>query len=553
MKRVLVLLGQNLKNKSLLILLAIIIGAFLEVFGMLYLYQIINFIIDDTSESDSFFLVSFFRYLGLTNEINIKVFYGLALILIFFFRNCYLMALVYFQNLFGFSLLKQLQLEITNFYIKRNQNLDFSNKLKNILTEIPLCVSYLLSIMYIITETLMVFAILISLFLIDFNATLVICLFFSICGALIYMVIKWKSFEWGNIREKLDIEIFSKTSEVLTGRVEINLYGKSENFTHRIEKLLTQKKKLMAKSATLGQFPKYALELIAILTIMFFLFLKIIQQNEDLTNIISVSGILILGIFKVLPSINKILNHYNTLKFHSKSFGIVCDIKMTNPESKNFKKSILSFNNQIEIKNLSFKYGDKPIFNDTSLKIIKNKKIGIYGGSGEGKSTLVKILIHEIFPSLANIMIDNKKFIFNDIDLKNLFAYLPQEDFIFSGSIKDNVSLKNPKDIQLSKTLSNILSQDLMSKIGNKSINENGSNLSGGQKQRISIARSIYMQREILIFDEPTNSLSKENIERFMEFLKSTKKTMLIISHDKMIIDICDIKYELKENCLIKA
>lgn len=556
MKKIFILLGQNLKYKSLLILLAIIFGSFLEVFGMLYLYQIMNLIIDGIPESDSFFLIAFYEFLDLSNDINIKVFYGFVLILIFLIRNCYLITLVYYQNLFGYSLMKKLQLEITTFYVGNNQNnlnLDSSNKLKNILTEIPLCVSYILSNIYIFTEILMGCAILISLFIIDFYSTLIICVIFFICGSLIYFMIKWKSFEWSILRERLDLEIFSKTSEVLSGRVEINLYDKLENFLSIIDKLLSQKKKLMAKSATLGQLPKYALELIAVIGIMFFLFLKIIKQSEDLTNVLSVSGILTIGIFKILPSINKILQNYNTLKFNSKSFGIISEIKTRNLDNKKLKTPILGFKNQIVIKNLSFNYNQQSIFNDTSFKIIKNKKIGIFGGSGEGKSTLIKILLNEISPSYAKIEVDKNEFNFNDVDIKNLIAFLPQQEFILSGSIKDNITLKNPKNIHLSKTISKILSKDLISKIDSEIIKENGSNLSGGQKQRISIARSIFMEREILIFDEPTNSLSKENKESLIEFLKSTTKTMLIISHDKMMIDMCDIKYELKEKKFFKV
>ena len=458
----------------------------------------------------------------------------------------------FFQNLFAFSLQKQIQLDITTFYIKHDQDeLDFSNQLKNILTEIPLTVNFILSILYIITELLLIIAILTSLFIVELESTLIISLFFIISGFIVFKLIKWKSFAWGQIREKLDLEIFSKISEILDGKKEINLYNKTDNFILRIDELLFQKKKLMAKNATLGQFPKYAIELIAIIAIMIFLATKIIYQGEELKSILAISGILLVGIFKLLPSINKVLNHYNTLKFNSKSFQIIYETKVKSLKEEVKKKPVKNFKNVLKLKNLTFRFKNKLIFNDASFEIIKNKKTGIYGGSGLGKSTLINILIRNITPESCNIQIDNLSYNIKDVDIKSLFSVMFQDAFIFSGTIEENITLKQFKKFKTSKAITKILSNDLMKRTFDDRISEKGSNLSGGQKQRISIARSIYMNREILIFDEPSNSLSEENIEYFKEFLMSTNKTVIIVSHNKNIIDLCDRVYELKNKKLI--
>ncbi len=194
-----------------------------------------------------------------------------------------------------------------------------------------------------------------------------------------------------------------------------------------------------------------------------------------------------------------------------------------------------NFNPDIEIRNLNFSYNNtKTIITNLNIKIYKNKITGFKGKSGNGKSTLFKLLL--------GFYTINGEILFDDININNfdktyfyekLISFVGQEPVLFEGSIKDNLITNNTNNIN-KKILS--LIEDFYDE------NDNNIKLSGGQKQRISICRAILRRPKILLLDEPTSALDNNNINKFIDLIKSLSKemTILVISHDEKILDICD-------------
>lgn len=192
----------------------------------------------------------------------------------------------------------------------------------------------------------------------------------------------------------------------------------------------------------------------------------------------------------------------------------------------------------ISIQNLSFSYKNKEIFNNYNLNIEHYKITGISGPSGKGKTTFMKILLG-FYSFEGNIYIDNINI--RDFDYNyyynSLISYVGQEPIIYSGSIYDNLisNINNIDNIFLSKML-NLLQLT--------SIDNNNKNLSGGEKQRISICRAFLRKPKILLLDEPTSALDYENQNNVLDLIKELNKiykiTIIIISHNKEVISICD-------------
>ena len=219
-------------------------------------------------------------------------------------------------------------------------------------------------------------------------------------------------------------------------------------------------------------------------------------------------------------------------------------------ENQNFEETT-DFQNNIDLKNISFGYRkDKYIIKNLNLKIYKNKILGISGESGSGKSTIVNLLTGLIKPSEGNITIDEKK-ITNPIQLRiyqNLFSVSSQDTYLIDGTIKDNIIFGSSENISLQKLNFAIKFARLESMIKelhdgiDTYIGSSIKQLSSGQKQRISIARSIYNDRKILIFDEATNALDQENEKLIFKNLDNlrSQKTIIIISHNPDNLKICD-------------
>lgn len=206
---------------------------------------------------------------------------------------------------------------------------------------------------------------------------------------------------------------------------------------------------------------------------------------------------------------------------------------------KNTGRKRFKFNDKISLRNVGFEYiKNQEILKNINLTIAKNENILIVGDSGSGKSTLLKLLLRLYDNSKGKITIDEINL--NEVDLKNLrenIGYVGQTNYIFSGTIADNITFQQNENIDFNKLYSaceraQILNEILESPFKfNTYLNDSGNNLSGGQIQRIALARVFYKEPEILLLDEPTSSLDSKNEKYVLNELEKIECTKLIIMH----------------------
>ena len=195
----------------------------------------------------------------------------------------------------------------------------------------------------------------------------------------------------------------------------------------------------------------------------------------------------------------------------------------------------------IVFKNISFTYPQTGIkvFNSFNLKIEKGKTLGIIGKVGSGKTTLLDLISRVYDPEIGSILYDNKDIrSFKINDLRALFSYVPQNNFLFSETIYKNIEFGNPNatknQVINAAKLSEIDSEINKFNDGYKTIlGERGITLSGGQIQRISIARSLIKDSALYLFDDCFSSLDSETEERLINNLKNNLKnrSVIIVSH----------------------
>jgi len=194
----------------------------------------------------------------------------------------------------------------------------------------------------------------------------------------------------------------------------------------------------------------------------------------------------------------------------------------------------------IEVKSLSFKYDEgQPVLKDVSFRVDRGAFVAIVGRSGCGKSTLLKILAGLYRPSPGCVFVLGHDAYLEAISrVRREVAYLPQEPFLFPGTIEENVELGGVEvsrddilsALQLAQA-SDIISSDPAGLA--RAVGERGTALSGGERQRIAIARTILRNAEILILDEPTSSVDKESESRIWDTLQRLMKgkTTVLVSH----------------------
>lgn len=202
----------------------------------------------------------------------------------------------------------------------------------------------------------------------------------------------------------------------------------------------------------------------------------------------------------------------------------------------------------IEFENITFTYDRDTVLENANLSLKKGDFAIITGISGIGKSTLLKLLmgVYDTEDGEIYLRLDNGEKIYIDKNVRSLFAYVPQGNFLLSGTLRENICFANSKatDKEIRRAIELSCSDDFIDDLPkgiNTVIGENGRGLSEGQVQRIAIARAILGEAPILLLDEATSALDEATELRLLQNLKSlNNKTCILITHKKAAEMICD-------------
>jgi ABC-type multidrug transport system fused ATPase/permease subunit len=518
--------------------------------------------------SDNIYLVNYITFFNsFISFPNPKISLGILLLFIFIVK-C-ILAIYINKKILIFSLtqLKILRLNILSKY----QQLDFLNflnldKSQFIYNNTTLTVEFtftLIMILRLAGDLLIGFCIVIFLANLNFVVLFIFLCIFLILFFLFDFKFKSKLNVYGKLLNQSGGDVIKYIDECINGFKEIKILNKEQFFYNKVKFSTENYAKSLQEIQIIQIFPKYLIELFLVLIVVSFSFFWLVSGNQVIDFITIMSAFAVASV-KLFPMFNSFLQTVSYLRGKKNSvdrlFTNLYDIKICKKEDTKLI-DIKHFEN-FTIKNFSFMYPkqEKFIFKNSFFTLKKNESIGILGNSGEGKSTLVNIFSGLLQINSGQLIINNKNLDTNNIvSLKNFIAYLPQDIFFINGTIKENIALGidpnliNDYDIFNALKLANAYEfvMDLPNNI-NSSMGEVGANFSGGEKQRIGIARAMYFNKEILIFDEITSSLDRENAKNIKkEILKLNKiKTMIIITHDPQLVDFCDKVYEVKNQKL---
>jgi ATP-binding cassette subfamily B protein len=211
------------------------------------------------------------------------------------------------------------------------------------------------------------------------------------------------------------------------------------------------------------------------------------------------------------------------------------------PEIQNTTSNSFKIEGDIEFRNVSITYDDTNItaLKDVSFSVKKGQKVAILGKTGSGKSSITNLISRLYDVDNGTVLIDNTPIKeINLIDLRKDIGFVPQDPFLFSDTISNNIKFGNEKATNqeiINAAKKAVVHQNILDfKDGyNTILGERGVTLSGGQKQRVSIARAIIKNPQILIFDDCLSAVDTETEERILTNLEqvSKNKTTFIISH----------------------
>ena len=528
-----------------------------------YFLYILNFL----QNTNFFGLGSFFE-----NE-SIKIF---SSIVILFLLRSIIQAYFIFKNAqLTYGIEMQLSKDIFRMYLNKDYEFYLKNNpsylLRNILTETnKFCLGVLGNFTSIFTELFIILAlVIIGLITNKFFFIGAFC-FFLFFGLLFYLSTKNKIINYGKVRFDADGKKMKHVQEGLMSVVEIKLMKIADIFIDFFKKQALNSYNINIRYSFLAHVPKIMFEIIFIFTV-FTLFVSLFYfdfTEEKILNLVAIFAIISI---RLIPSIAKLISNIQSFNFSKKSIDVLKEL-VTEKELESFKsidekyfnKNNFDFNRLIKLTNISFSYLDendkkKDIIDNLNLEIKKKDKIGIFGGSGVGKTTFLKILISLIKPNQGQILVDDK--ILGEENLEfwhNKIGYVSQNTTILDDSLIFNITLSNSeinydylKKLLQKLNLNRFITSD--GKIENVNIGDKGSKISGGEKQRIGICRALYKNPQILILDEPTSSLDKENEKIIIrDIFELENITTILVSHNLENFKFCTKTFELLNKSLKK-
>ncbi|WP_440911612.1 ATP-binding cassette domain-containing protein [Candidatus Pelagibacter sp.] len=564
------ILNKKSKKKFLKIVSLVVIGSFIETLSLYLIYQTIKYFSDPVNFiNNQSLLYNFYNYFNLEKKYLI-IFFLFCLIFIFLIKFLYFSFLYYKKFKFVHSLNANISTKILKNYLFQSFDFhlksDSSKLIRNLRDEVSqFAHGAILQTLNLITEGIIFSSIILLLLYFETKFVLISLSFISLLGLIYYILIKSTFLKWGKVRQKFASISLKNAMESIHGIKDIKIF-RSENFflTNYFKSM-----RMLAQSNiivhTLNQIPRLFLEVFVIIIVCFFIFYNFDDNLMDM-NLLPSLGLFVAASFKLIPSISRILNSLNSLKFNLSATIIVKkELELSrNLINKNLNSNKnFYFREKIKLDNLSFKYSDRKysVFENVNIEIKKNTIIGIMGNSGAGKSTLIDLIIGLKSPSTGQILIDGKNLKDNkDLWLKQI-GYVPQKVYITNDTIKNNIALGLDENLINYEKIMDIikicqlenfvgkLSDGIYTKLGDR-----GVVISGGELQRIGIARALYKNSELLILDEFTSALDDTNELRLIEILKdlSNLKTIIISSHKKRLFDLCDNIFLIKDKKISK-
>ena len=519
----------------------------LETIGFLTLLPLINLTTGDQNDNIiiEYFLI-FFNYLNLDfNQINLII----LIFILFLIKGL----LVFIQKYYSSSLIVYLRIRLRNNLIEKISKIkfDFYNSSKKsiytnaIITEVSRFLSGINNLVKLLFILIAICVYLPTTFIIDFK----ISLFFY--SSLIILIITLVYLTKRTRGYSLNVTAQNEIIQSLVNQY-INFMGyfKSTNLIKKInielrinnEKLLLNEKKIIFNSVLLDSIK----EPLTVFLILILFFYKISVSNDNLAGFF----VYLIIIYKLLLQTLSIPNYFQ--KIMSMSGGVESIENIERIAKKNIeidnqisKKQIITRIDSLLFKDVYFNFKDKIILNNINFTVNEKDNFFIFGQSGSGKSTILKIITYLLTEFKGQVKFNNLKI--QDIEINHIrgkIGYVPQEGLIFNDTLWNNVTLWanfNESNIQKFNNLIKGLDIDFVDILDkdyyNKHLGDLGSKISGGQKQKIVLAREIYKNPDILLLDEATANIDAISENRIFNYIGKLNLIRIIVTHNSNLID----------------
>ncbi len=573
-KLIFALLDSRERRQFWLLTAVMVAVALLEVIGISAVLLLLNVLAAPETIQSNAALNYFYASLGMSSNFTFMVVLALLVLVVVLLGLAIKAAGSYFAIRFaamrGFTVSSRLLESYLNqpysWFLTRNS----SEIAKNVLVEVDGLVNRVMApALRLIASALLVLSIVGFLMVVDPMVTLLAAGLLGISYALVYLALRERLRRVGEELMRAFGERFRVAQDAMGGIKDVKLLGLEAASIETYKKAALTSARSQASIGVVSELPRFVLEAITFGTLLTLILLLLFQSGGNIAAIVPVLGIFALSVMRLLPAIQQIYHALASIRGARAILEVVVDDYRSAPSwSANGLRTPtepLKFERELQLSGIGFSYATavRPALLGLDMMISARTTVGIVGGTGAGKTTLVDLILGLLTPDSGELSVDGT--VINRANLRawqTALGYVPQSIFLTDDTVASNIAFGVPKDsidmeaverAARTAALHDFVTNDLPEGYATK-VGERGVRLSGGQRQRIGIARALYRDPALLILDEATSALDNITERVVMEAVHNIRhdKTIILIAHRLSTVRTCDTIF-LMENGRVVA
>ncbi len=564
--KVFTLFSRNERRGFYMLMCLMVLVAIAEIVGISSVLVFLNLLANPAQISDSHLLSKVYDYFGFSDTYNFLVFMSVAVFVVVFASlavkayGAYIV--IKFATMRGYSLSHRLlhtYLHHSYAWFLRHNSADIA---KNVLGEIDnLVARVIVPLLRVIAGTISAFAIICFLLAVDPYVSILSAGLLGGTYAVLYLQLRKKFYQIGSDMLQTNKERYRLVGEATGGFKQVKLSGLEDEYTRRFEKPARRRADYFALNQILGELPRFALEALTFGILLTLILVLLLRNDGNLTAIIPTLGIFAFAVIRLLPAVQQmyfslvsirsgeeLLNHM--VEEYKDSFPN----DVTDPGIKAGPKApALILTEELVLSDITFSYdqAERQALHSLDIRIPARSTIGIVGGTGAGKTTLIDLILGLLPVQSGTLCVDGVAVTDdNRRAWQQTIGYVPQDIFLTDDTVASNIAFGvAPDQIDMAAVESAARTAALHNFVVNElpqgyqtTVGERGVRMSGGQRQRIGIARALYANPSLLILDEATSALDNITERIVMEAVHNIRshKTVILIAHRLTTVKECD-------------
>ena len=551
---------QRDKWKIAFLLVAVVIGSFLELLGVTVFMPFINVISDQTTIQKTWYLKMFYNGFGFSSPKQFMVALTIGIIGIYVIKNIYLILEKNLIFRFSYNTQMRLSTRLLDTYMKEpytfHLNKNIATLQRSLHEDTSRFMQVILYSLELVAELAVCLVLVTYLMIVSKSITIIVLGMLVLCVGTFTLLTRKYSRKLGQDNQGYQGKIFQWMNQALGGVKEIKILERESYFTDEFQKYYKKYARGLQIARTISILPKYLVEAVSMTGIL----VKLLLGEADMTYYLPQLTVFAVAAMRLMPSVGRINEHTTNMLYALPSVDLVyhdlTEIEDYIEQQNQEVKEDWTLQNSIRVQDVTYYYPDteEPVINGANLTIEKGKTVAFIGSSGAGKTTMVDIILGLLVPQKGIVMADNINIHEKPKTFHAQVGYIPQVIYLSDDTIRNNIAFGvNEKEIDEKAVLAAMEKAQLTEFVENLPhgldtiVGDRGVRLSGGQRQRIGIARALYHDPEILVLDEATSALDNETESAVMEAIDKLQgtKTMIIIAHRLTTIRNVDVIYEV--------